>query len=359
LNGKDFYKILGVPRTATEDEIKKAYRKLARKYHPDLNPGNKQAEDKFKELQEAYDILSEPDKRKKYDQYGEMWQHVPPGGWPPPGAQPGAGSPGGPGGFSGSPFVDVDTGGAGGLDFESFLAQIFGGGRGGRRGAETDFPPRSAAPAEDIEFSLDVTLEEAFRGTSKRINVTVEDVCPECEGMGQLRNSRGQFDLNGAVCPRCKGRGRIPSPRSGEVKIPAGAWDGLRLKLAGQGAADAKGRRGDLYVQLHILPHPKFERDGQDLLFDVAVPYTVAALGGDVSVETLAGEKRQLLVPPGIQTGQKMRLSGQGMPALQSRKPGDAFARVKITVPRDLSDRERGLLEELAHIRNDSIRSGK
>lgn len=351
MNGKDFYKILGIARDATSEDIKRAHRKLARKYHPDLNPGDKAAEERFKEIQEAYDTLSDPDKRVKYDQYGEMWARMPTGGAP--GSNGTAG-----GGFSGSPFVDVDAGNAG-LNFEEFLERMFGGGgRGARRGsAETDFSARSAAPAEDVEFSLNVTLEEAYRGAEKRIDVTVEDVCPDCDGTGQKRNSRGQFDLSGGgVCPKCRGRGRIASPRSGKVSIPPGAWDGLRLKLSGQGAADARGRRGDLYVQLRLTPHAKFERDGQDLQFDVAVPYTVAALGGDVAVETLDGQKRQLVVPPGVQSGQRMRLSGQGMPALRDRKAGDAYARVKITVPRDLSDRERKLLGELADIRKDPVR---
>jgi molecular chaperone DnaJ len=349
VNGKDYYKILGVPRNATDEEIKKAHRKLARKHHPDLNPGNKKAEEQFKEIQEAYDVLSNKESRAKYDQFGDMWQHVPSSRPSGPGPRPG-------GGFTENPFVDVDfggvKGGTGGINLEDFLGQVFG----RRSGAATDFPSR-AAPPEDIDFSMDVSLEEAFRGTTKRVSVTVEDVCPECEGTGQKRNSRGQFDLNGPACPRCRGRGRVSSPRSGEVKIPAGAWEGLRLKLSGQGVADAKGRKGDLYVTLRILPNPKFERDGQDLLFDVQVPYTVAALGGEVTVETLSGQKRQLLVPPGIQTGQKMRLSGQGMPALETRKAGDAYARVKITVPRDLSEQERSLLEQLARLRNDPIRA--
>ncbi|HZP82783.1 MAG TPA: J domain-containing protein [Chthonomonadaceae bacterium] len=351
MNGKDFYKILGVPKTATQEEIKKAHRKLARKYHPDLNPGDKKAEETFKSIQEAYDVLSDPEKRAKYDQFGEMWQNSgfgagagPSAGWRP---GPGAGTAGG------SPFVDVDLGG---LNFQDWLAQMFGGGVRRDTGPMGGFGTRSAAPAEDVEFGLDISLEDAYRGASQRITVTVDDVCPECEGMGQKRNSRGQYDL-GSLCPRCRGQGRIPSQRSGQVNIPAGAWDGLRLKLTGQGAADARGKRGDLYVQLHIRPHPKFERDGQDLLFDVAVPYTIAALGGEVSVEMLDGQKRQLLVPPGIQTGQKMRLSGQGMPALRDRKAGDAYARVKITVPKDLSERERNLLEELARLRNEPVRS--
>ena len=215
---------------------------------------------------------------------------------------------------------------------------------------------RSAAPAEDIEFGLDITLEEAYTGATKTINVTVEDVCPECEGLGQKRNSKGQYDLNGSgVCPKCRGTGRVASPRTGQVKIPAGAWDGMRSTMPGMGPADARGRRGNLYVQLHLLPNPKFERDGQNLLFDVTVPYTVAALGGEINVEMLGGQTRQLVVPPGIQTGQKMRLSGQGMPALRDRKAGDALARVKISVPRSLSDEERDLLLQLARLRNDPV----
>jgi DnaJ-class molecular chaperone len=246
----------------------------------------------------------------------------------------------------------VDTGG--GINFEDFLERMFGGGR--RSGGNQGFPQRSAAPAEDIEFSLDVTLEEAYRGATKRFNVTVEDVCPECEGLGQKRNSKGQIDLNSPVCPRCRGAGRIDSPRSGQVNVPAGAWDGMRSRLASMGPADARGRRGDLYVQLHMLAHPKFERDGQDLQFDLQVPYTIAALGGEVTVETLDGQKRQLVIPSGIQAGQKLRLSGKGMPALRDRRAGDAYARVRITVPRDLSDRERSLLEELARLRGDAVK---
>jgi DnaJ-class molecular chaperone len=348
---KDYYKILGVDRKASQDDIKKAHRKLARKHHPDLNPGNKSAEEQFKLIQEAYDVLSDPEKRAKFDQFGEHWQQVNTAS----GQQPG--------GFSGSPFVNVEVNG-GGLNFEDFIQSMFGGAArsgGARRrpdsGAGQDFF-RSAAPAEDVAFSLDMTLEEAFRGATKSIQVEVEDVCPDCEGRGLKRNVRGQFDdLAGPPCPRCQGRGRVRSPRSGHVEIPQGAWDGLKMKLAGQGAADGRGKRGDMYVQLHQVPHPKFEREDQDLLFDVAVPYTVAALGGDVRVETLSGEHRQLMVPAGIQTGQKLRLSGQGMPALHNRKTGDAFARVKITVPKTLSERERALLEELAQLRNDSVRA--
>jgi DnaJ-class molecular chaperone len=227
---------------------------------------------------------------------------------------------------------------------------MFGGKGGATRGG------RSAAPAEDIEFRLDITMEDAFRGTNQRLNVTVEDICKDCEGSGQKKDARGRFELGGGLCQRCGGSGRVRSPRSGQINVPPGAWEGLRLKLTGEGAADARGRRGDLYVTIHLLPHSRYERDGQDVLFDLSIPYTIAALGGEATVETLDSTRRQLMIPPGIQTGQKLRLSGQGMPALRDRQRGDAFARVRITVPKDLSARERELLEQLAEIRRDPVR---
>jgi molecular chaperone DnaJ len=348
MSAKDFYQVLGVSKTATPEEIKKAYHKLARKYHPDLNPGDKKAEEQFKEMQGAYDVLSDPDKRKKYDQFGPMWEQASTGGGPRPGRP----------GTSASPFDPIDLG-SDSRDFQSFFEDLFNQTGSSKAGFT---PPRSAsaAPAEDIEFSLDITLEEAFRGASKSVNVTVEDVCSECGGSGQKRNSQGRFDLGkNNTCPRCRGRGRIEVQRSGQVTIPAGAWDGLRLKLSGQGPTDARGRRGDLFVRLHILAHPRFEREGQDLFFDLSLPYTVAALGGEATVTTVGGQSRELVVPKGIQSGQKMRLAGQGMPAFQDRKMGDAYARIKITVPRDLTDDERHLLEQLAALRHDPVRVAK
>ena len=346
MSAKDFYQLLGVGKAATPEEIKKAYHKLARKYHPDLNPGDKKAEEQFKEMQGAYDVLSDPVKRKKYDQYGANWEQVSAGGGPRPGAAPGS---------PGSPFVNVDMGGDG-RGFQDFIEEIF-----GQNAGQSGFaPPRPGKQAEDIEFSLDVTLEEAFKGASKSVSVTVEDICSDCGGTGQKRNSQGRFDLGkNNICPRCRGRGRTETPRSGQVTIPAGAWDGLRLKLSGQGPTDARGRRGDLFVRLHMLTHTRFEREGQDLYFDLAVPYTVAALGGEATVTTVTGLNRDLVVPKGIQSGQKMRLGGQGMPALQERKTGDAYARIKIVVPRELTDQERSLLEQLAVLRNDPIRAAK
>lgn len=346
MNGKDYYQILGVPRDATPDDIKKAHRKLARKHHPDLNPGVKGAEDRFKEIQEAYDVLSDADKRQKYHRFGDMWNRVQD---PPPG-----GARGGPGARPGSPFVDVQPEFGAGVNMEDFIERMFG--RGGRGRTASEQPGHSAVPAEDIEITLDISLEDVYRGATQRLDVTVEDVCPDCDGTGQKRTTRGQFTLQ--TCSRCHGKGRLPAPRNVPVTIPAGAWDGLRMTLTGQGAADTRGRRGDLFVQLHVLPHPRFERDGQDLQFDVDIPYTVAALGGEATVEMLDRQQRKLVVPAGVRTGQRMRVAGQGMPALRDRKAGDAYAHVKIIVPRDLSVRERTLLEQLAEIRRDPVRKG-
>lgn len=330
---KDYYKILGVERNAGSDAIKRAYRKLARKHHPDLNRGNSRAEEQFKLVQEAYDVLSDPQKKAQFDRFGDAFGHPQ--------------APGQPGGAS-APFVDLD---GAGIHFEDLLEKMFGA-RAGRGGAGAG--PRSAAPAEDIEFNLDISLEGAYHGGSQRFQVTVEDVCPECGGLGQKRSGRGHLDLN--VCTRCHGHGRLEALRTGQVNVPAGAWDGMRSRLSGIGPADSHGKRGDLYVRLHVLKHPRFERDGQNLQFDVPVPYTVAALGGEVEVEMLDGRTRQLMVPPGVQSGQKLRLAGQGMPALRDRPAGDAFARIRITVPPNLSERERDLLTQLARMRRDPIR---
>ena len=349
----DYYAVLGVPRTASEEDVKKARMKLARKYHPDLNPGDKKAEDQFKKVQEAYDVISDPEKRKRYDQFGENWENMPFSGGPSggfhsnPGGRPAGGFQGEPFGFGGggkasSPFDN----------FEDVLRSVLdGSGVGGRQGT-----PNTSAPAEDMDFGVDVTLEEAFKGVEKRLTLSLEDVCSQCGGTGYSRTPKGQIDLSNGTCKQCRGRGRVIGSRSVTVKVPAGAWDGYKILLSGQGASDARGRKGNLTVILRVPKHPKFEREGQNLTFDFSIPYTVAALGGEVIVETLSGVKRPLVVPPGIQTGQKLRVTGQGMPALEERKSGDAFAKVKITVPKDLTELEKRLLGELAGLRNDPIK---
>lgn len=346
----DFYKVLGVDRTATLEDIKKARKTLARKYHPDLNPGNPEAEEKFKEVEEAYDTLSDPEKRSQYDRFGFYTDH---------------GHSGGGGGrvrydttewTTTNPFGDHGNAG-GGFGFEEFLRSMMDG------GARPDRPgtgrTSSAAPSEDMDFGVTVSMEEAGRGVDKRVTVSMEDTCSECDGMGTPRNSRGQVDLSRGTCSKCRGKGRSLAQRSVSVTIPAGAWDGYKVVLPGQGPKNARGKRGNLYATIQISKHPRFERDGQNLTFEVQIPYTVAALGGEVQVETLQGKRMPLIVPSGIQSGQRLRVAGQGMPSLETKIAGDMFARVKVVVPKDLTDKERVMLEELARLRNDPVRFSK
>jgi curved DNA-binding protein len=293
VNFKDYYATLGVDKNASEKDIKQAYRRLARKYHPDVNPNDKSSEEKFKEVSEAYEVLSDPEKRKKYDQYGEQWKRV---GDMPPGAQQGYQWEQGPGGFT------FDFGGGGFGDFfEMLFGEPF-------RGATTR-ERRGATPrGHDLEYEIEITLEEAFSGATK------------------------VFTLDG---------------RRIEVKIPRGVKEGSRIKLAGQGEPGATGQRGDLYLMVKMKPHHSFERKGPDLHCDVKVPYYIAALGGEASVPTM-GNKVTMKIPPGTQSGQTFRLPGQGMPRLKDSGYGDLYAKVKITVPKTLTDRERELLTQLA-----------
>lgn len=334
---KDYYKILGVGKTADEKEIKSAYRKLARKHHPDVNPGDKSAEEKFKEISEAYEVLSNPHKRAQYDRFGEQWKVASQNGWP------GRPSPGGRTASGTSFGFDV----TGDESLRDLFESLF--------GARQERAERAAAQGEDVEYGLDLTLEEALRGATRKYEVIVEDICPRCNGTGSARDSRGAFTLGGS-CPECRGRGRVRQPRRGEVTLPPGVTDGKRIRLANEGAAGSTGKRGDLYFVVRVKPHPHFEQQGDDLYVDVNIPFTIAALGGEVAVKTLNGE-RTLQVPPGVQSGQKIRIAGQGIPGLHSRKSGDLYARVRVTVPRDLSPRERDLLAEMARIRGDSVKT--
>ena len=332
---KDYYKILDVKKDATQDEMKKAHRKLARKYHPDLNPGNKAAEDRFKEIQEAYDILSDDAKRAKYDRYGDA---------------EGGPQQGGPF-HRGQPFNTEETAGGVHFDLDDFFERFTGNRQKQDRRSQTQAQPRGV----DVDFT--VSMEEAFTGVTRRLDLSLEDTCDLCTGTGQKRNSRGHFDLNAGACPKCNGSGSIPGTRQINLTIPPGAWDDMKVRLAGQGISDGHGNKGDLGVTLKVRPSPRFERDGQSLTFELSVPYTVAALGGEIPMLMLSGQTRSIVIPSGVQSGQKMRLGGQGMPALRDRPLGDAFAKIKITVPKDLNDQEKKLLVDLARIRHDSIRS--
>ncbi|HTS16775.1 MAG TPA: molecular chaperone DnaJ [Verrucomicrobiae bacterium] len=363
---RDYYEVLSVGREATEEEIKRAYRKLALKYHPDKNTGNKEAEEKFKELGEAYEVLSDPQKRATYDRFG----HAAFG----PGS--GAGAAGGryQGGFH-DPFeVFRDVfGGAGGGIFDDFLEQAFGG-AGGRRSRG------GAQRGNDLRYDLEIDLEEAASGTEKEITFNKLDTCPECHGrgatdgsqaetcptchgQGQVAHSRGFFTV-ASTCPRCSGTGQIitnPCKRCGgegriqqrtklKVRIPAGIEDGSRLRSSGNGEAGVHGGpAGDLYVVIHVREHEIFARQGDDLLCDVPISFPTAALGGEIEVPTLNGAAR-LKIPAGTQGGTQFRLRGKGLPNVHGHGHGDQHVRVMVEVPSRLSRAQRDKLEEFATI---------
>lgn len=313
---RGFYATLGVARNASDKEIRSSYRKLARRYHPDVNPNDKSAEARFKEIQSAYDVLSDEEARKKYDKYGDRWQqaeqieemerHR---------AQAGSG-----GGFSfDSGFGDVDIG--------SMFGGIFGAGpRGPRRG-------------QDVEAPAEVTLEQAASGTTRTVSLQGREACGTCRGNGVVGNAR---------CQVCRGSGDVPKPRRLEVKVPPGVRTGSRIRVAGEGQPGlAGGNSGDLYLLVTVLPHAYFERIGDDLSVDVSVPYLEAILGGEVEAPTLSGQV-MLTIPPLTQNGRRFRLSGKGMPMLgRQDHRGDLVARVNVMLPDQLTEVERALFEEL------------
>jgi molecular chaperone DnaJ len=329
---KDYYGILGVPRSATDKDIKAAYRKLARKYHPDVNPGNKAAEEKFKEINQAYEVLSDTDKRKKYDQFGENWEHADQ-------FQRASGQPGG--GASGFDFSQFNFGGGQGGTFTSagpgmdnVFEELFGGMRGRRA------QPRRG---EDIEHPVEITLEEAFSGTSRLLSLQGEETCPTCGGTGRVQNR---------ICSTCRGSGVLPKARQLEVKIPAGVKTGSRVRIAGQGGQGRGGANGDLYLVVSVLPNATFERDGDDLITNVPVSLTSAMLGGTAEVSTLKG-KLELKIPAETQNGKVFRLKGQGMPHLGKEGRGDLLAKVNVVLPQKLSEEEKQLFIRLRQMRGD------
>jgi len=324
---RDYYDILGLKRSAAEKEIKSAYRKLARKHHPDVNPGDKGAEARFKEINQAYEVLSDAKSRSKYDRYGERWQQA-------EAFEKARAQAGGNFHTGGQSFqFDINEllrrqGGGGGAGFENIF-DVFG----GRRG-------RAASRGQNIESTAEITLEEAYAGTSRTLQVQSHEPCPTCGGAGQVA---------GAGCHACNGQGAVVRPRRLEVKIPAGAKDGTRVRLAREGADGmGGGPRGDLHVVVKVRPHPRFERRRDDLITEVPVPLDDAVLGGEVQVETIAGKKIALTIPPLTQNGRTIRLAGLGMPKLDKKKTeGDLLARVKVVLPEDITDRERELFEQL------------
>jgi len=324
--GKDYYQILGVSRNASEKEIKQAYRRLARKHHPDLNPGDKSAEAKFKEINAAYEVLSDPEKRKKYDQFGEQWEY----------AEQFAKS----GGQErirwdfnrgGTTFEYGDLSGFG--DIFSSLFGDSGVGSRMRRGSQR---------GQDVESTIEVSLEEAYHGSMRVIQLQIEEPCTACGGTGRVGNR---------VCTICNGAGGKVIPKRLEVKIPAGVRDGSRIRIAREGGpGHAGGNKGDLYLVAKVLPHKLFERKGDDLYTEVSVPLATAILGGEVGLPTLNGNL-SLKIPPETQNGRVFRMAGKGMPQLGNNKYGNMFAKVKVVLPTNLTEEEKKLFERLRSLR--------
>jgi len=352
-NKADYYELLGVKRDANEDELKKAYRKAAMRFHPDRNPGDKKAEEKFKELSEAYQILSDQEKRTRYDRFGHAAFE----------------QGGGPSGFQGG----FDFSG----NFEDLFGDIFGDifGGGGSRGGR-----RRARRGEDLSYSIEISFEEAAFGAEKTISVpravtcetcqgkgakpgTTAKTCGMCRGSGQVRFQQGFFTVartcnqcggQGSVvtdpCEVCRGTGATRKTSTLQVKIPAGVDNGARLKLRGEGeAAPGGGAPGDLYILIHVREHPLFKRQDTTVICDIPISFPHAALGTEIEVPTLEG-KIKLKIPAGTQSGNVFRLRGKGIQDLQSSGRGDQLVRVMVETPKKLSARQRELLEEFARL---------
>jgi len=356
------YDTLGVKKGASADEIKKAYRKLAAQYHPDKNPGDSSAEEKFKEVQNAYDTLSDPERRKQYDRFGENGR---------------AGGPGfDPSNFGGN-FTINDLG-----DLGDLFGGIFGG-RGGRGATRRAQPERGA----DLEVPVNVSFQDSLRGLETKIPVQVTTacrdcggtgaepgtspiICPECNGRGVISESQGLFALsepcprcrgNGTVvekpCRHCKGTGREVRTKTYTVKIPAGVKDGTRIRLKGKGElGENGGPAGDLFVVTRVEPSKLFHRRGDDLVVDVPVTYAEAALGATVEVPTPYGDRVSLKVPAGTQDGRQLRIRGHGAPKLKGGSKGDVIARLRLTVPKKLTKKEREALEEWQKVSRENPR---
>jgi molecular chaperone DnaJ len=349
---QDFYEMLGVGRTASPDDIKKAFRKLAMQHHPDRNDGNKDAEKKFKELNHAYDILKDPEKRAAYDRYGAA-------------AFEGGAGPGGPGGFNGQGF---DFGSVFGDIFE----EMFNGGRGGQRpGGRTDMR------GQDLRFNLEITLEQAYGGTEATVRVpssisceachgsgaeagSKPHQCTTCHGRGRIRAQQGFFTVERAChvchgagqvidkpCKVCAGQGRVRREKTLKVAIPAGVEDGTRIRLTGEGEAGTRGGpAGDLYVFLSVRRHTLFEREGPDVHCRVPISMVQATLGSAIEVPTLDGKAARINVPAGAQSGHQFRLRAKGMPVMRSTQRGDMYIEVTVETPTNLTAKQKELLKE-------------
>lgn len=337
---KDYYQTLGVSRTASQKELKAAFRKLARKYHPDANQSNPAAEEQFKQVNEAYEVLSDEKDRKLYDRYGDEWRAYRDAGFTGdeprsqrrPGSQP--------------PFQQTHQRGAAsdvddeafGSIFESLFSRPGGGTTSGFR--------RRPTKGADLEQPIDVTFDEAFHGTQRRFDIQSPEICPTCHGDGMIR---------GAICPRCDGTGTITRARTIEVTIPAGVISGQRIRVKGQGGPSTSGGPpGDVYLIVNVLPDSRFERDGSDLRINIDVPVDDAVLGGEVYVPTPTG-RVALTIPPETQNGRVFRLRNQGMPKLKTKgERGDLLATVRVLLPQNLTEAEREVFRRFRELRSEA-----
>lgn len=355
MSDRDYYEILGVEKGASKDDIKKAYRKLAIQYHPDRNKGNPEAEEKFKEATEAYEVLSDDEKRQAYDTYGK--------------AGVGAGAGGGPGGFGYQAYTDFSD------IFGDIFSEFFGGGGPGGGGGRRSGVRRGT----DLRYNVEISLEDAATGKEIKIEIPRNETCetcngsgaepgsgpascPLCQGTGHVRRTQGFFSIT-TNCPQCHGTGRIirnPCPqckgtgleekkRTLNIKIPAGVESGSRLKVTGEGESGPNGGpAGDLYVVTHIKKHSVFEREGNDLICEMSIPITTAILGGEIDVPTIEGKGVKMKIPAGTEGGQIFRLKGKGMPYMGGYGKGDQHVVIKIIIPQNLSRKAKELVQELS-----------
>lgn len=370
---QDYYEVLGVPRRASLKDIRTAFRKLARKYHPDLNPGDKAAEEKFKQIQEAYDVLSDSKKRQTYDQYGFYSENLPPGGYP---GGPSASDSGVNFDFGGFDFGGGTGTAGGGSSFRDLFSQFFGG-RSGHAGEPEH------EPGGDLEYQIEIDFWDAVRGAVKKISITRMDACetchgtgavgspqtcPTCHGTGSIQQAAGKMRFNvpctrcggtgklRTACRTCGGEGRVRRTETIDVRIPAGVANGGRVRVPGKGNSGTMGAPpGDLYLRVVVRPHPFFERRGNDLYIQVPVTVAEATLGAKIEVPTMDG-RALVRIPPGTNSGKTLRLREKGVPNVRDGARGDQYVEIQVVVPQPTDERVRTLMKDLERVAHEDPR---
>jgi molecular chaperone DnaJ len=371
---QDYYEVLGVPRKASLKDIRTAFRKLARKYHPDLNPGDKAAEEKFKQIQEAYDVLSDAKKRQTYDQYGFYSENLPPGGYP---KGPSASDSGVNFDFGGFDFGGgTGTAGGGGASFRDLFSQFFGGRTGHASEPEHE-------PGGDLEYQIEIDFWDAVRGAVKKLSITRMDACetchgtgavgspqtcPTCHGTGSIQQAAGKMRFNvpctrcggtgklRTACRTCGGEGRVRRTETIDVRIPAGVANGGRVRVPGKGNSGTMGApAGDLYLRVVVRPHPFFERRGNDLYIHVPVTVAEATLGAKIEVPTMDG-RALVRIPPGTNSGKTLRLREKGVPNARDGARGDQYVEIQVVVPQPTDERVRTLMKDLERVAHEDPR---